>query len=421
MTETLTNEVVEATPATGLLSPLAARLRCTEGQLYSMVISLTAASALVLGGGVPLGDAPRVEAAPLPSASPVVVAPPPTAPGPLEPLPLQPLGPGTAVPPGMPVVPEPPAFEPPAPPVQGPRAQDLQVPAPGLPRALVADALHVYAGTDNPSGTPSRLYEFSRTGDPSRVFTVSGQPKDHAGGLSAAALHGSTVLVTDRSRGALLEIDPRTGSQQVLATLPDLPACLIGIAGTCQPGAEDLPATPEGVAVTAEYAYVADAAQGTIWRYAFATKQLTAWYTSSDFSSSGPSGLAVAADGDLVLTVAESADPEALLRGALYRLEVAADGTAGERSLLASFAPEDGVGPVAVGRSGVYVGLRSNGGVVLVKTDGTTAPVATSVQVLAPGGLSLVEGILYVADAGLPATANSGVVRALSVTDGPAA
>jgi hypothetical protein len=385
-----------------------------------MVIALGVASALVAGGGVPLGDPPRVSAAPLPSTPPVAVAPapsatsaPPLVPGPvtLGPLPVVPglSTEGPVTPPG--------SFDP----QPQPRAQDLRVPAPGLPRALVADALHVYVGTDNGGAAASRLVAFSRTGEPSRVFTVTGQPKDRTGGLSAAALHGSTVLVTERSRGVLMSLDPRTGDQRVVTALPDLPPCVIGIAGTCQPGAQDLPATPEGLVVAGRYAYVADAAQGTIWRYDLTSNQLTAWYTSSDFSSGGPSGLAVDAKGALVLTVVQSADPAALLRGAVYRLEVAADGSAGTRTLLASFAAEDGVGPVAVGRAGVYVGLRGTGGVVLVKADGTTAPVATAAQVPAPGGLSLVEGTLFVADAGKPATATSGVVRALSVADGPAA
>lgn len=408
----------------GRVAVVADKLRCTEGQLYSMVIALAASSALVLTSGVPLGRSPRAAAAQdLPASAPVVV--PSAPPGVVVPPVTSPLAPTAVGTPGTPLAVAPPYVAPsvvdaePEPtfesPSQQPLFSDYAVPAPGAPRALAVDATHVYTGTDNTAGA-SRLFVLSRTGSPGRAVTVTGQPAQHDGGLTAAAVHGGEVLVTDRSRAALVAVDPRTGRQQTVATLPDLPPCVVGVAGTCQPGAEDRAPSPEGVVVSGAYAYVADAAQGTVWRVELATRKVTAWYASSDFASGqGPSGLAVDGKGDLVLTAAETVDPAALLKGALYRLQVTPTGP-GTRTLLATFAGGEAPGPVAVGSSGaVYVGLRGVGGVVAVKPDGTAVPVAGAAKAPAPGGLALVDGTLFVADAGKPATATSGRVLALPV------
>lgn len=51
------------------LQRLAERIGCTEGQLYTMVISLVVAGLLVAFGGVPLRSAPSSDPAPSPSPS----------------------------------------------------------------------------------------------------------------------------------------------------------------------------------------------------------------------------------------------------------------------------------------------------------------------------------------------------------------
>jgi hypothetical protein len=317
-------------------------------------------------------------------------------------------------------LPEPtqPTFSPP--PLAGPDV--FQMPAPGAPRALTSDTRYVYSGTDNTGSAPSQLVVFPRTGEPARQVTVTGQGSQHTGGLTAAAVHGTDLLVTDRSRGALLRIDPRSGAQAVLATIPDLPPCVVGIVGTCQPGVQDLPPSPEGLVVTSAYAYVTDAAQGTIWRYAFASKQLSAWYSSRDFAGgSGPSGLALDTSGNLLFTVGQATDPSALLKGALYRLPVGSGGAPGTRVLVTTFAQGSAPGPIAVGTAGeTYVALRSAGGVVVVNRDGVVTPLVPAARIPAPSGISLAEGVLYVADEGKPATASSGRIVAVPVSDGPA-
>lgn len=410
------------------LGSLAARLGCTEGQLYSMVISVVAATALVLVGGVPLGDPVRATASPVPPApapalapSPTVVVPPPGTQGPVPLTPLGPLLPRRPADPGADGTPSTLPTPSPGPTV---RVGPFQVPGPGWPRALTGLGTQLFVGTDNSGRAASQLFVLSRTGEPTRQVMIRDQARDHTGGLTAAATRGSSVVATDRSRAVLLEIDPRTGEQRALAQLPDLPPCLVGITGTCQPGAQDLPPTPEGLVVFGPHAYITDAAQGTVWRYAFASRQLTAWYSSGDFSTGrGPSGLAVDTAGRLVFTVGETADPDALLRAALYRLEITTTGSPGVRTLVASFEADAAPGPVAVGRADdVYVGLRAAGGVVVVSRDGRVAPLAgaSAAQLPTPDGLWLADGVLYVAATGRPATSSSGRVEAIPVADGPA-
>jgi hypothetical protein len=410
----------------GRVAALAARIGCTEGQVYSMVISLAAASLLVAAGGVPLGSGPPSAAAGgLPTPAPVVVVPPPTS-APSSPAPLGiPLMSPTPFP-GDSGAPGPfPRVDSPTPVPSWSNPFDFRVPPPGAPAALVADTTQLFVGTDNASGGPSMLMVLSRTGQQARVITITGQPASRVGGLSAAARWGSALIVTDRSRGALLRVDPRTGEQHVLAQLPDLPPCGVGISGVCQPGFQDQPPSPEGVVVTPSQAYVTDSTQGIIWRYSFATRQLAPWYNSSDFATGkGPSGLAVDSVGDLVFSVAETLDPAAPLMAAVYRLGVAADGTAGTRTLLASFAGGSQPGPLAFGRGGnVYVGLRSAGGVSVIDPDGKVSALAgaSTSTLRSPRGLSLINGLLYVADAGQPATNTSGSVKCIPVDDAPLA
>jgi hypothetical protein len=316
-----------------------------------------------------------------------------------------------------------PALSDPAAPAQVESADPgFQVATPGYPRALTADATSVFAGTDDTGPAASQIVGYSHVGQQTQRIAIQGQGRQRAGGLTSAAIYGSGLLATDRGRGALLWIDPRSGSQKTLATLPDLPPCLSGLTGTCQPGVENAPPAPEGVVVTAGFAYIADAGQGTIWRYEFASKKLTAWYASSDFASSGPSGLALDDAGDLVFTVAQTLDTAAFVKGAVYRLGVSSTGAPDTRTLLATFDAGANPGPVAVGYGATYVALRGAGGIVEIAHDGkvTNVPSATSAALPTPSGLALVEGLLFVVDQGKSPSASTGRLIALPVADRPA-
>jgi hypothetical protein len=415
---------------------IAKRAGCTEGQVYSMVIGLTAALTLALGGTVPLGSAPAVAAAnpvsglvEVPPAVPDnTVAPGDDLPAPIDtgvppldtslpPLDAGPLGVDPApLDPGPDPTPDPGPSQPPT-----VDLQDFQVPTPGSPAAIVSNSKKVIVGTDNADSSPSRLVLFSRKDAKTKSFSITGQPETRSGGLSAAAIIDGKVVAADRSRGALIEIDPASGNQKVLVELPDLPACAIGLSGVCQPGVIDVAPSPEGIAVSDEFIYISDAGQGVIWRYSIKDKSIADWYLSSDFAAGGgPSGLALNSDGDLIFSVAQAADAEAALAGALYKLSITVDGVAGTRTLLASFEQGSAPGPIAVGGSGnIYVGLRSAGGIKVVDSAGTISDLSGGDRTTSPRGLSLAKGVLYVADPGSPATAASGAVLALAVDDAP--
>lgn len=413
-------------PAPGRLEAVAARAGFTEGQLYTAVISSATALALVIAGGVPLGKLPTVASAlprPPAAAPPVVIAPEPPTPG-LPSTPALPAIPFPDVPGSTPAGPQDttPSDQPPSQPAPLVVAA-YQIPPPGAPAAIFASSSELYVGTDNTGTSASRLFAFGLRDAAARTFTITGQPQQRTGGLSAATASGNALLVTDRSRAALLSVDRSTGQQRVLTLLPDLPPCLVGVAGICQPGAQDLAPSPEGVAILGKYAYITDAAQGTIWRYGLASRQITAWYSSGDFASgSGPSGLAVDPSGNLIFTVASSTDVSALLMGAVYRLPIASDGSPGPRSLLATFPGGSTPGPVVAGASGdIYVGLRGAGAVAVVHPDGTSANlVGPGIPTFkAPHGLFLANGVLYVADQGDASSASSGTVKLAPVFDGP--
>lgn len=415
---------------------VAARLNCTEGQVYSMAIGLVVATVLTVTGSVPLGKAVEAAAAGQPPGT--VLA----DPG------LTPVDPATGLPandPGAAEVPElsgpgdlgstplgggggidVPNVDPtdePTDPVDPPVTEDplaelFKIGAPGFPAALVADAEQLYVGTDNTTTDPSTIGVYDRTGGLDRTITMKGQPDTKDGGISAAALVGETLYVTDRSRASLVRIEGE--AQGTLAELPDLPACVLGVSGTCQPGVEDRKPSPTGLVVIGGFAYISDAAQGTIWRYDFAGNELTAWYSNADMTNgSGPTGLAT--DGSqLVFSVSSAIDPGALLQGAVYRLAIGADGAPGARTLAAAFPEAADPGPVAIGSGGtIYVALLGAGGVSTIASDGAVAELAGASAFPAPRGLALAEGVLYVADAGKEPSKTSGTVRTVTVSDSP--
>ena len=414
----------------------AARLNCTEGQVYSMAIGLVAATVLAVTGSVPLGKAVEAAAAGQPPGT--VLADPGVPPvnsftdAPVEPelgevpelsgpgdLGSTPLGEGGGV--DVPNV-EPPTS--PQPTEQPPAAEvkltsQFKVGSPGFPAALATDADNLYVGSDNSSSAQSTVGVYERTGGLARTITVKGQPDTKDGGLSAAALVGETLYVTDRSRAALVKIEGT--AQTVLVRLPDIPACILGVADTCQPGLEDRAPSPQGLVVIGGFAYISDAAQGIIWRYEFATEELVSWYSNADMTTgSGPTGLAT--DGsNLVFSASSTIDVGALLQGAVYRLAIGPDGAAGARTLAAAFPEGADPGPVAIGSSGdIYVALLGAGGISTISSDGTVADLAGTDQFPAPRGVSLADGVLYVADAGSSPSKSSGTVKAVIVADGPA-
>ena len=421
-----------AEPAPVPVALVAGRLGCTEGQLYTMVVGLVVA--LLLGiPGIPaaLRDRParqRTEVAlrpfgggqsATPTSIPVAVAPPAATTGDVNVVPpfrVPPVGVSAAT--ASPTA----AVDSPS---ESPGEVDVRTAVPGTIEvfarighpgapggiAVAADGT-VHVTTDNGTARGSRgashVFSFDPAGRPTADRTITGQRAGRVGGLTGAAVDpiGGDIAVLDPDGARILGIDVASGAQTVLATVPDLPACLVSLGvGLCQPGVEDRrPSPASAVYDHARNLYFSDPAQGTIWRLRPGSRSPDVWYQSSYFpSGDGPDGL-VLRRGSVHFTVGRTIDPSALDAGALYRLTVDAEGDAGELTLVHAFASGDRPGPLAVASDGIaYVVLRNSGAIVSLAPDGSRSgridpPGAGPIPLDAPSAVAIVPGGLLVAN-----------------------
>lgn len=260
----------------------------------------------------------------------------------------------------------------------------------------------VYAATDTGTG-PSRLYSWDATGTRTGASTVPEQPSDRARGMtSLVAAADGRLLGTDAATGRILRYDPALGTWAVLARLPDLVTCLLPTDTPCQPGLADTAPLPRGIAVDPTgTAYVADAGQGVIWRLR-PGQPLEVWYSSADVvGTDGLAGLALDGNGHLLVAVTRLADLQGTGAGALLRIERAADGTAGTRSVVATFAAGDDPADVAVGATGnLFVVLRGANALVVLDNAGGELLRVDDNALRAPVAVELVAGRVYVAVGG---------------------
>ena len=407
----------------GPVALVARRLDCTEGQLYTMVIGLVLALLLAVPG-IPavLGDRPTSERGRMG----------------LRPY-VEPPAAGTSLSPGgartstgdtgtfaayAPPLAGSVRIEGPVRAEAGPTPSDVEVPPgtigvfarvgpPGAPGGLaVATDGTVFVTTDNGAGRggrgPSHLFAYRADGTLLADRTIAGQREEREGGLTGAAvdpLRGD-VAVLDPASARILRIDISSGAQTLLATIPDLPACLASLgAGLCHPGIDDRKPYP----VSAVYdrlgnLFLTDPAQDTIWRLRPGARSPEVWYQSLYFSAGdGPYGIAV--DGGAIeFTVGTSIDPSAFDAGGLYRLAVNDDGSAGGLTLVHAFGPGDHPGALAAADSGAsYVVLRNSGAIVSFAPDGTVSgridpPGTGPIPLDAPSAIAHVPGALLVAN-----------------------
>lgn len=405
----------------------AARLRCTEGQLYTMVIGLTVALLLAVPG-LPAVLRDRSVAETLPSALRPSTREPAAAPStprphasadehtPVRGHPAS--GPDSAIVGGR--VPRAPALTGSA---SGPAARHrmpgtievfARVGPPGAPGGLaIGTDGTVYVTTDNGAARgapgPSRVFAYDAAGALVGSRAVSGQSSDRDGGLTGAAVDPASgqVAVLDPGGRRVRSVDMASGTETVLTEIPDLPACLLPLAGkACQPGVVDRPPSADSATYDGRGSlYFTDPAQDTIWRLAKGATTPEAWYQSLDFTiGDGPSGLGLR-DGAVTFTVGASNDVATLGSGAVYRLTLDRDGSPARRTLVRAFARDDRPGAVAVADDGTsYVVLRATGTIVAVGADGSeqdrieppgSGPVALdtpSALVLSPGALLVANG-----------------------------
>jgi sugar lactone lactonase YvrE len=146
-----------------------------------------------------------------------------------------------------------------------------QVGRPGFPALPHVVADNVFEGTyDNPAGDsdPSKVFEYSATGQLVNTWTVTGQDLSKPHGVQVAAndSRGRLVLL-DKTSGRILLLDPHTGRQTLYAQVPDLPLCPSPSAGACSPALIDQAPMPDYAAWGPDGSlYVTDYQQAVIWR-----------------------------------------------------------------------------------------------------------------------------------------------------------
>ena len=435
------------------------RFGLTDGQVYSAVIGLAVASGMALLAvppvlnydrvlsasaavpiaGAPLGNPAAAVAQPL-TPAPVVVVPVPAGPA-------FPLGPpllsmpsagsqGPAAPFWPPaVVDAPPAWPSVQPQPAGVAFSVARVPAPGAPAGItVTSGGRVFVSTNNGTSrgvrAASAVFEVSTKGQLRKIVTVAGQPAAHPDGIVAlAALPTGGLLAVDASTSRVLRIEPSSGAQSVVTTIPDLPSCFTTfLAPPCEQGSMDRKPQLTGLAIDPSgNAYITDSGQGVVWRLPSGAAQPTLFYAPADLATGdGPAGIGFDSQRNLLLTVGQTFDTTNIGNGGLYRLAVSADGAAGARTLVTSFASNDRPGALVEGKSGnTYVVLRGTAEIVTVDPAGKRGsalhPSTSSVKLDAPGGLALADGVLLATNQGTGQSGSNWAVVTFPVMDSPAA
>jgi sugar lactone lactonase YvrE len=240
------------------------------------------------------------------------------------------------------------------------------IPSPGFPaRAYVAPNHHIYEGTyTNPSGdsVPSRVLEYSRTGQLLHSWTIEGQDRavDHGVQVATSDSRGRLVLL-DKAPARVLLLNTRKGKQRTYATFPR--------------------------AVTPNYAawgpkgelYVTDYTHPVIWRVPPGGGEAVPWLEDPhlDGLEFGTTGVVLAADrGSLFVTQQSSAgggdgNPTT---GKLYEIEIGADGAPGAINTLWESQPLDAPDGFAIDADGRFH---------------ITLLLSNQIAVVAPGGLEL--------------------------------
>ena len=412
---------------------LARLLGLSQGEVATVLLAFTVALVLTVGGVPPVlrhrhvrAAAETVDAAPAPAA-PVADAPTPVA----APVAAAPMLAPAAAPVSYyeassydaPIEGTSSGFQTPPPPT-GTVARFATVGSPGAPEGIaVADDGMVFVATDNGTSQgepgPSRILTFDASGAPGRSYAISGQPADHALGVTGLALDGhGGVLALDASTGRVLRIAVTSGAQTTLARLRDVPMCGPAITATsgCEPGIEDDAPLPRAIVVSRAHLYVTDAAQGIVWRLPASGGAAEPWFTTNGFGGgNGLAGIAVDPAENLLVATPEALDPTAALGGAIYRVPVDASGKPGGAALVASFPRgEEPSGIATMGDGSIVAALRGANAVVLLGTDGKEVRRVTGTALDAPTGIAF-EGSTLLVTNQAPATRAGWAVLAVGV------
>jgi sugar lactone lactonase YvrE len=219
------------------------------------------------------------------------------------------------------------------------------VPEPGFPAyVFVHRSGRVYAGSyqdPNGAGVPSRVFEWSASGELLRSWAVPGQDlaAEHGVQVANQTRHGRLVVL-ETSTSTVRTLNVRTGRWRTIATLP---------------GATPNYATwgPGGAL------YVTDYAQGVLWKVSRRGKA-RAWFRSTaldGMAGFGTTGIVFRKQSrDLLIT--QQTSPDTPTQGHLYRLPIQKGGRPGSMQTLWTSQAGDLPDGFGIGRSGhVYVAL----------------------------------------------------------------
>lgn len=358
---------------------VARRWGVSEGQAYTALIGVVLALAAAVGGIPPTLAERRVETTGTPRTArttPDVVAvgdsgsvaglPDLTL------VPAIPLGDGLG---GPEISLRPPPSSPPGGPARDPVGSFrvlATIPEPGAPQGIAAAPNgRVIVATDNGpergvNGKPA-LFVFDGGDAPKRITldaVVAGQGVHDL--VLAPGGDGGDVYALASRPAAVLHVDLNTGSVSTYAAVPDIPPCARAVLQTpCELSPVDNAPKPiDAIADDNGTMFVADAAQGVVWRIG-TDRVATLFFQAREFVAlDGLSGIAAAPDRVLYLTVARA--PTAAGAGVIYRL---ADGKLAE-----VVRTDNGDLPrgVVAGRSGkLYVALSGSGRVLVLNRDGS--------------------------------------------------
>ena len=260
------------------------------------------------------------------------------------------------------------------------------VPSPGYPAdaAIGPDGTiwtGSYFGAAQYSG-PSKVFAFSPTGELRKTVTVEGQDLSGTHAVAAFAFDAEGRLYTGDYApragkvGRMLRFDTETGSQEVYATVPDIPVCSEAPPGTaCAQSQMDSAPGPDFAAFDATgLLYVTDFQQGVMWRVPRGGGRAQLWLSDPrlDGGGFGPSGLQFLPDGrTLVFAVSSTGGVPVASEGVVYTVEVGDDGRAGSMRELWRSAPGEGPNGIAIAKSGhIYLTLSFSNQVVELSPQG---------------------------------------------------
>jgi DNA-binding beta-propeller fold protein YncE len=254
--------------------------------------------------------------------------------------------------------------------------------APGYPDGIVtAPDGDVYVSTNRPADAagvaaplqqqvPSRIYRYRGDGHLKASYQISGQvAADH--GLMGMVFDGrGRLYVVDYAPARILRLDPATGAQQTYATIPTLPCGSPACGSWGQPWPVDLAFGPDGTL------YVTDLQQSAIFAVPPGGGTATPWSVAPQWSTPfGVSGIALDGPSSLIVDVTgagltDAAAPQTA-RGAVYRVPIEPDGTAGVPRLLYATAPGEAPDSFALGASGrIYLCTLLTNEVIVIGPDG---------------------------------------------------